>query len=146
MTSKPAPLEFGPAPRPTPRVSQALAEQLSAETADLGFARATSTPAPGPDAEASLPAGARSQPSALAKPPARTARPRAAVRDARPQPVELTGSASLKFDVPGDLWTALKIEAAQRRVTVKFLVLEALSKQGYAIDLEAVPEDGRRIR
>jgi hypothetical protein len=149
MSSKPAPLQFGPAPRPTPRVSQAMADKLSAETADLGFGRATSapeTPAEEPAGETPQPAVARSRPLARAKPLTRAARPHTAARQTRPEPAELTGSASLKFDVPGDLWTALKIEAAQRRVTVKFLVLEALSKQGYAVDLEAVPEDGRRIR
>jgi hypothetical protein len=150
MATKPEPLAFGPAPRPSPRVSQALADQLSADTADLGFGRATSTPdAPPPQAApdgALAPATARPRTIAASKPLARAARPRAALRAARPEPTEMTGSASLKFDVPGDLWTALKIEAAQRRVTVKFLVLEALSKHGYAVDLEAVPEDGRRLR
>ena len=150
MTTKSEPLTFGPAPRPSPRVSQALADQLSAETADLGFGRATSTPAV-PASEvtpdgAPAPAGPSSRLIAAAKPVERAARQRAAFRASRPEPAELTGSASLKFDVPGDLWTTLKIEAAQRRVTVKFLVLEALSKQGYAVDLEAVPEDGRRLR
>ncbi len=150
MTTKPEPLAFGPAPRPSPRVSQEIADQLSAETADLGFGRGTSTPdaqtaQPATD-DAPAPAGPRLRPLATAKPLARAARPRTALRATRPEPAENTGSASLKFDVPGDLWTALKIEAAQRRVTVKFLVLEALSKNGYAVDLEAVPEDGRRLR
>jgi hypothetical protein len=36
--------------------------------------------------------------------------------------------------------------ALKRRVTVKFLVLEALAAKGYAIDLDAIPEDGRRLR
>jgi hypothetical protein len=150
MATKPEPLAFGPAPRPSPRVSQALADQLSAETADLGFGRATSAPdAQTPEAAAdSAPTPAEPGPRriAAAKPLARSARAPAAPSATRPEPAELTGSASLKFDVPGDLWTALKIEAAQRRVTVKFLVLEALSKQGYAVDLQAVPEDGRRLR
>ena len=150
MATKPEPLAFGPAPRPSPRVPQALADQLSADTADLGFGRATSTPdTPAPQAApdgAPAPAGTRPPPIAAPKPLARAPRPRAAFRATRPEPAELAGSASLKFDVPGDLWTALKIEAAQRRVTVKFLVLEALSKQGYAVDLDAVPEDGRRLR
>ena len=37
-------------------------------------------------------------------------------------------------------------EALNRRVTVRYLVLEALAAKGYRVDLEAIPEDGRRIR
>ena len=140
----PAPaLAFCPAPRPQRRLSPEEAEQLSADTADLGFGRATSTPA-------AEPAPAAAEPQARAVPPARALapapKPRPAPILARPKPAKLTGSASLKFDIPADLWTAMKVEAAQRRVTVKFLVLEALSKQGFTIDLDAIPEDGRRLR
>ena len=38
------------------------------------------------------------------------------------------------------------MEAIKRRVTVKFLVLEALAAKGYDVDLDAIPEDGRRLR
>ena len=53
---------------------------------------------------------------------------------------------ALKFEVPDPVWTALRQEALNRRVTVKYLVLEALAAKGYNVDLAAVPEDGRRLR
>jgi hypothetical protein len=53
---------------------------------------------------------------------------------------------ALKFEVPDTAWTALRQEALNRRVTVKYLVLEALAAKGYNVDLAAVPEDGRRLR
>jgi len=150
MTEKPQPLAFGPTPRPKPRISQAQADQLSAETADLGFGRVTSAPGAAPAPMAlSEPVETLSPAPAPRAPPSRlsaASRPRSASAPARPKPAAMAGSASLKFDVPGDLWTEMKVEAAKRRVTVKYLVLEALSKQGFAVDLEAVPEDGRRLR
>ena len=142
MTDKPAPFVFKPAPRPTPRVTADVAERLADATADLGFTRPSSAP----------PVVEPVAPTPSLKPAPRPAAGRAASRTARTaRPVKAAGapseaSASLKFDVPEDLWTALKIEAAKRRVTVKFLVLEALSRQGYEVDLDAIPEDGRRLR
>jgi hypothetical protein len=146
MTEKATALTFGPAPRPKPRVSQALADQLSAETADLGFGRASSPPATEPSRpEARV--GAPPEPLAWAPAVRLSAPSRArASTSTRPKPAAVGGSASLKFEVPADLWTEMKVEAAKRRVTVKYLVLEALSKQGFDVDLEAVPEDGRRLR
>jgi len=150
MAEKTPALAFGPAPRPTPRVSQAQADQLSAETADLGFGRVTSVPAaetspsaPSASLEALSPTPNSRAPATRPNVPAK---PRVASTPPRPKPAAMAGSASLKFDVPGDLWTEMKVEAAKRRVTVKYLVLEALSKQGFDVDLEAVPEDGRRLR
>lgn len=61
-------------------------------------------------------------------------------------PLAPTKSATLKFEVPEALWIALRQEALNRRVTVKYLVLEALAARGYAIDLTTIPEDGRRNR
>jgi hypothetical protein len=64
-----------------------------------------------------------------------------------PQPTGCTTKrAALKFEVPDEVWIALRQEALNRRVTVKYLVLEALAAKGYNVDLSAVPEDGRRIR
>ena len=150
MADKAPALIFQPAPRATPRVSQAQADQRSAETADLGFGRVTSSPPTGesPSAAATAPTSpaVAPQPAAPVRLPSPAPKARSTLPPARPKPAEIAGSAALKFEVPGDLWTALKVEAAQRRVTVKFLVLEALSKQGYAVDLDAVPEDGRRLR
>ncbi|WP_131120368.1 hypothetical protein [Lichenihabitans psoromatis] len=52
----------------------------------------------------------------------------------------------LKLEIPDPVYTALRQEALNRRVTVRYLVLEALAAKGYAVDLSVVPEDGRRIR
>jgi hypothetical protein len=150
MAEKTPALAFGPTPRAKPRISQAQADQLSAETADLGFGRVTSAPGagaasspPSTPLEAVPPAPEPRAPASRVSAPSKA---RSASASTRPKPAALAGSASLKFDVPGDLWTEMKVEAAKRRVTVKYLVLEALSKQGFDVDLEAVPEDGRRLR
>ena len=49
----------------------------------------------------------------------------------------------MKVEVPDPVWTALRQEALDRRVTVKYLILEALATKGYAFDLSAIPKDGR---
>ena len=136
MTAKPALPSFQPAPRPQPRTTAAEAQLLQDATRDLGFGRATSTP--------EIPAAAPASPvekSARAKPtPTRRGSPSA-------RPVEaLKHGPSLKFSIPDDVWSELRMEALKRRVTVRFLVLEALAAKGYAIDLDEIPEDGRRIR
>ncbi len=108
---------FQPAPRPKPRTSPDEAQQLLEVAGDLGFKRA-STPPP-----EKLP---------IAQEPK--------------TPLAPAKGAALKFEVPDEVWTALRQEALNRRVTVKYLVLEALASKGYNVDLAAVPEDGRRIR
>ena len=145
MTSKPNPLAFQPAPRPASRVYADMAERLADATADLGFLRSSSSPSA---AELKAPAPAGPSPRAPSAGPEGEERARSATAKPKlPAPAPgAPGSASLKFDLPEDLWTELKIQAARRRVTVKFLVLEALSKQGYSVDLDAIPEDGRRLR
>jgi len=53
----------------------------------------------------------------------------------------------LKCDVGDGLFEELRIAAVRRRVTVKYLLVEALAAQGYAhADLSATPRDGRRDR
>ena len=116
------PPAFQPAPRPRPRTSPEEAQQLAAATGDLGFTR-TSTAPEAPAIEPTVP---------------RTQGPKSPI-------APIKGSA-LKFEVPDEVWTALRQEALNRRVTVKYLVLEALAAKGYNVDLTAVPEDGRRIR
>src|SRR5215204_4065398 len=117
---------FQPAPRPRPRTSPEEAQQLAAATGYLGFTR-TST---APEAELDTP----------------TVAPTAAIAQAPRSPVAPTKGVALKFEVPDEVWVALRQEALNRRVTVKYLVLEALAAKGYKVDLSAVPEDGRRIR
>lgn len=107
---------FQPAPRPRPRLSTEDAQHLTAATEDLGFTRPSTAPSNPPPAQ---------EPKS---------------------PLAPTKSASLKFEVPDEVWTELRQEALNRRVTVKFLVLEALAAKGYKVDLSAVPEDGRRNR
>ena len=118
---------FQPAPRPRPRTSPEEAQQLAAATGDLGFTRASTAPEHQPvDAQPAEPISARAQ--------------------APKSPIAPPKGAALKFEVPDEVWTALRQEALNRRVTVKYLVLEALAAKGYSVDLSAVPEDGRRIR
>lgn len=116
---------FQPAPRPRPRITPEDAHQLAEATGDLGFTRPSSAPQPRveetppePLPEAQAPKG----------------------------PIAPMKGTALKFEVPDAVWTALRQEALNRRVTVKYLVLEALAAKGYNVDLSAVPEDGRRLR
>lgn len=149
MTEKPAPLAFQPAPRPTPRVSADLAAQLAGANADLGFTRASSAPeesAPAPSMEKlAFQPTPRPAPKALTQAPAATARRREPRPARQAKPTASGGAAVLKLDIPEALWTTLRIEAVNRRITVKYLVLEALAKQGY-VDLAEFHEDGRRLR
>ncbi len=117
---------FQPAPRPKPLTSSEQAQQLAAATGDLGFTR----PSTAPEVQRESPTNELLVPTAQA--------PKSSVAPAK--------GAALKFEVPDEVWIALRQEALNRRVTVKYLVLEALAAKGYRVDLSAVPEDGRRIR
>ena len=128
---------FQPAPRPRPRTSPEDAQQLAAATSDLGFTRPSS--APEARAEEPAPRVAELTPAA----PSAQA-PKAPL--APPVPASPVKGTALKFEVPDPVWTALRQEALNRRVTVRYLVLEALAAKGYNVDLAAVPEDGRRLR
>jgi hypothetical protein len=150
--AKSAPIAFQPAPRPHPRVTPDQTRELAEATRDLGFGRTTSAPDAEGEPAASPPPAAAKAPATVA-PPAPTGSPevreaaarRQAARPASPMDT-VKRSSALKFDVPDELWTALRREALDRRVTVKYLVLEALAEKGYAVDLSAIPEDGRRLR
>lgn len=121
--TKPA---FQPAPRPRPLTSPDEALQLATATGDLGFTRSSAAPELQPGLAAVL------------DPVTRAQEPKSPLAPAK--------SAALKFEVPDEVWIALRQEALNRRVTVKYLVLEALAAKGYNVDLSVVPEDGRRIR
>lgn len=136
---------FMPSPRPRPRTSPEDARELASATGDLGFTRASNAPedaaatpkrpgAQGPRAQA-----AKAPLAPVEPPPPEVSAPAGASR-AAPRP------SSLKFEVPDGVWVALRQEALNRRVTVRYLVLEALAAKGYAVDLSTVPEDGRRLR
>ena len=129
--TKPA---FQPAPRPRPRISPEDAQQLAEANGDLGFTR----PSSAPETRVEEPA-APASPAELVPVAVPTAQePKA--------PIAPVKGTALKFEVPDLVWTALRQEALNRRVTVKYLVLEALAAKGYNVDLAAVPEDGRRLR
>lgn len=133
--TKPA---FQPAPRPRPRISPEDAQQLAVATSDLGFTRPSSAPrAPSEGLGQSL---VEPTPTATSTTPT-FQEPKNPIAPSTP----IKGTA-LKFEVPDAVWTALRQEALNRRVTVKYLVLEALAAKGYNVDLSAVPEDGRRLR
>ena len=125
-------------------------KRLQEATQDLGFGRPTSSPAAPPavsvvERQTRAPDAVNASPASKAQP----AKPRVS-KPANPtqNPNEAPGfkDAALKITVPDDLWNTLRMEAIKRRVTVKFLVLEALAAKGYDVDLDAIPEDGRRLR
>jgi hypothetical protein len=129
---------FLPSPRPRPHTSPEDARQLAAATSDLGFTRASSAPVEPAAAPRILHEARPAEPAETAG-PARTTRARASAKR-RPK------GTVLKVEVPDPVWTALRQEALDRRVTVKYLVLEALAAKGYAFDLSTIPKDGRRLR
>ena len=153
-------LSFKPAPRPQPRVTPEEARRLQEGTRDLGFGRPTAAPTEPPaDTHAGAASEAETTGAGEARAPAVPAAPATAAQTSTPTRVRAASSSSakpavaseargpaLKFDVPDALWTELRQEALNRRVTVRYLVLEALAAKGYRVDLEAIPEDGRRIR
>lgn len=139
MSKPPFPPSFLPSPRPRPHTRPEDAWQLAAATSDLGFTRASSAPPAAPAA----PDVPRAPPAADPPEtrPARRTRSRASARRRAKVP-----TTALKVDVEDPIWTALRQEALDRRVTVKYLILEALAAKGYPIDLATVPKDGRRLR
>lgn len=70
--------------------------------------------------------------------PSSAAPPSAARKPAERRPV--------KLEVSADLFTALTVAAAERRVTKRYLILTALREAGYPVSEEDLAEDGRRIR
>ena len=132
-------MTFQPAPRPQPRVSPEQTRELAEATRDLGFGRTTSAPDVEAPAEAPKPP---LQPSATAPAP----RPKAAKRLEPAAEPHSERMATLKVAIPDDTWNALRHEALNRRVTVKYLVMEALAAKGYDVDLSKIAEDGRRLR
>jgi hypothetical protein len=128
---------FLPSPRPRPHTSPEDARLLAAATSDLGFTRASNAPQE-PPAAPRIPEAPRPAEVTEAS-PVLTPKTRAAAR-------RKTKATVLKVEVPDPVWTALRQEALDRRVTVKYLVLEALAAKGYAFDLSTIPKDGRRLR
>lgn len=157
MTDKTIRPAFQPAPRPRPLNDAGSTEALRKATEDLGFNRPTSAPAAGTQAAVTGALGA--EPIGVAEAPAAAPEPKGAAsapaprvvpkaKPAKPAPVIAFAEreTSLKFVIDDELSTALKLDAVKRRVTVRYLVLEALAEKGYPVDLANLPEDGRRIR
>lgn len=137
-TTKPA---FMPSPRPRPRTSPEDAHQLASATGDLGFTRASNAPEAAQPEQSAHPRHTDAQ--GAKTPVAHSETPDSGTA---PDPKAPSRVSSLKFEVPDAVWVALRQEALNRRVTVRYLVLEALAAKGYAVDLSTVPEDGRRLR
>ena len=53
---------------------------------------------------------------------------------------------SLNLELPGYVWTELKIRAAQQQTSLKHVVMKALVKDGITIQDADMIEDGRRLR
>ena len=124
-----------PAPRPRGMTSNLLsadaAKALLDANADLGFKRASTSPKED-TTEIGLP-----QAEAIAT-------KKKASQTAPSEPAH--SEQMLRFSVPDGVATALKIASVHRRASVRYLILEALQKAGYPVELENIPEDGRRQR
>lgn len=59
-------------------------------------------------------------------------------------PASSAQSRRLSLTVPDYLWKALKVEAGSRGCTVRYVILEALRKNGCTINDADFSEDGRR--
>ena len=58
----------------------------------------------------------------------------------------LTPCKSFNLSVPEYLFDELGLQAVKRRVTKRYLILEALSKAGFVVQPQDLEEDGRRRR
>ena len=154
---------FMPAPRPASRISPEDAKRLVDGSADLGFDRVSggssrsaliddlAEPAAVKPQAFSVPETAMAPVSVPTAKLGAKAEKRAKIEKGRaPRPVFEPSvgvfAQTLRVDVPDELWTALKMASIQRKTSVKYLMLEALEKAGYPVDLDAIPEDGRRLR
>jgi hypothetical protein len=118
-------------------------KQLLADTAELGgFTRPSNAPRAEPQ---NVP---QADPIKVEEITAESPQPRAARKqEEKKRDSEAPKGGVLKCDVGDELFEELRVAAVRRRVTVKYLLVEALAAQGYAhADLSAVPKDGRRDR
>lgn len=65
--------------------------------------------------------------------------------ESNPQPVRAPIK-PMTIDVPDYLRVALKVDAARKGVSVRYLVLCALVEAGFDVRAEDMMEDGRRLR
>jgi hypothetical protein len=134
---------LGPAPEPKQRPDPSAMKQLLADTAELGgFTRPSSA------SGAELQNAPQADPIKAEEIRAEAPQSRAArKREEKTRDSEAPKGGVLKCDVGDELFEELRVAAVRRRVTVKYLLVEALAAQGYAhADLSAIPKDGRRDR
>ena len=133
---------LGPAPEPKQRPDPSAMKQLLADAAELGgFARSSS--APNAESQSAPQLDPIKVEEINAESPALAPRK----YEEKKRDSEAPKGGVLKCDVGDDLFEELRIAAVRRRVTVKYLLVEALAAQGYAhADLSATPRDGRRDR
>jgi hypothetical protein len=118
MTASAKRPELPAIPRPRP-------EAFSADNDDLIKRRLR-------DASGPLGFGGRATPAATAPPTVPA--------------VPLTPCRSFNLSVPEYLFDELGLQAVRRRVTKRYLILEALEKAGYVVEPQDLEEDGRRRR
>ncbi|WP_165191661.1 hypothetical protein [Caulobacter soli] len=153
MNDKVARPLFHPAPRPRPINDGVATEALKEATRDLGFGRTSSDmsaalaePHAEPQAKPAPPAPIASAPKPAAPSPAPRPKASKPVRAAAVAASDADRGTSIKFEIDDALSMALKFEAVRRRVTVKYLILEALAAKDFPVDLANLPQDGRRVR
>lgn len=61
-------------------------------------------------------------------------------------PVQLTPCKSFNLALPEYLFDELGLRAVKRRVTKRYLILDALAKAGFRVETHDLEEDGRRRR
>ena len=73
-------------------------------------------------------------------------RARSAPVPSDPAPPPMSPCKSFNLSVPDYLFEELGMQAVKRRVTKRYLILEALAKAGFTIEPQDLEEDGRRRR
>ena len=63
-----------------------------------------------------------------------------------PAPPPMSPCKSFNLSVPDYLFDELGMQAVKRRVTKRYLILEALAKAGFNVEPQDLEEDGRRRR
>jgi len=63
-----------------------------------------------------------------------------------PIPPTMSPCRSFNLSVPDYLFDELGMQAVKRRVTKRYLILEALAKTGFTVETQDLEEDGRRRR
>ncbi|MEE9481897.1 hypothetical protein [Methylobacterium ajmalii] len=139
MSAKPTAPGFGPAPTPRKRPGPQVMADIQASTAPLGqFQRSTAQPQPAEPAPIAPP---HLDPEPIPPQPEPQPQPTAA-----PAPQVDEKRWTVKFEVTQAAYEAMLTMCARRGITMKRFCLEMAKREGLPIDLDAEPEDGRKIR